>query len=179
MKMFIKTNEPLPVIVADWYPKCNSENELRIHVELQILLSDALAAQSHKSIQKAYKAVGEKDSPIPEAPISTEITATVECYATPESKSPMNVFSGVLLRKILVFRDAKAEGASREVFLSAEFDVKVGKADGPNLVGWLLLMLKKTMFCSFHEVQGTLPGLEDEEPARPKSSKKSKLEVVN
>src|SRR5882757_3419824 len=146
MKMFIKTNEPLPVIVADWYPKCNSENELRIHVELQILLSDALAAQSHKSIQKAYKAVGEKDSPIPEAPISTEITATVECYATPESKSPMNVFSGVLLRKILVFRDAKAEGASREVFLSAEFDVKVGEADGPNLVGWLLPMLKKTMF---------------------------------
>jgi len=179
MKMFIKTSDPLPVVVADWYPKCNSENELRVHVELQILLSDELAATSHKSIQKAYKAVGEKDSPIPEAPISTEITATVECYATPDSKSPMNVFSGVLLRKILVFRDAKAEGASREVFLSAEFDVKVGEAEGPNLVGWLLLMLKKTMFCSFHEVQGTLPGIDvDDEPA-PRKAKKSKLEVVN
>lgn len=164
-----KSPQPLPITLANWRPKKNAQDETRVGIDFELPLTDEVLEFCPKAVQTVAKSIGVYENGLTEAKINLEFLVTVELFETPGHTVPGQTLSAVPISSLLVFRPVEQEGSQKELYLQFSTTARAEGPYGQALVGWLLGKLKTTVFIRMHEVQGTLPGMEQEpEPKTPR-----------
>lgn len=161
---------PMATTIAKWNPKCNSEGEVRISVDLETPLTPEVLEHAPDVVQRAAKVVQNLDNACDNLPVSKEFLTTIELYTTPDHTTPIHTLPTVEASNLVVWRPTLKEGPSKDLFLSFNVNVGAGGPEGGALAAWLLGMQRKVAFINAHQVQGTLPGMPVD--AKPRAVKK-------
>jgi len=170
--------EPIPVTLANWGPKKNSEGETRLRLDFEVPLTPETLELCPKCVKSAAKVIGDHNNGITQAKVSSEFFATLEAYMTPGHTVPDQTFPSCGLTGLQVFRPTEQEGSVKELYLTFSTTVRAEGPVGQAIVGWALQNLKGSIFLRAHEVQGTLDLQDAPAEKTAKAAKKSGKEAA-
>jgi hypothetical protein len=174
MKQAFFPGQRRKLVLADFYPKLNTEDEKRLCLCFSMSLSDQSLVGMPQGIGAAFEAVGKLDNGIPKCPFGEELEGiTVELFPHDKAKRREQLLPAVTLRSFMVTRPDTENAKANEIELTFNTTVP-GSRD---LCTWAYENLGAVLYADFTQAQGSLElktdetGEEDEETQRKNSLK--------